>query len=246
MGKVWIGTSGWNYGHWRGRFYPIDLPEKRWLEFYAERFDTVELNSPFYRIPSEASFKSWYRRTPEGFVFSVKASRLITHVRKLRQAQQELEWFFSVVYALGEKLGPILFQTPPSLRADLKLLEDFLSCLPKGHRYAFEFRHPSWFDVKVYELLEAFGATLCVADSPRYPKEEVVVGPFLYLRLHGSKRLYASLYSPEELEKWADFIRFAFKRGVKEVFCYFDNDYEAYAVRNALELKELLYNLRNS
>lgn len=241
MGKVWIGTSGWNYGHWRGRFYPADLPERRWLEFYAERFETVELNSPFYRIPSEASFRSWYKRTPEGFLFAVKASRLITHVKKLRDVQNELNWFFSGVSALGEKLGPILFQTPPSLKTDLKLLESFLNFLPKGGRYAFEFRHPSWFHPEVYEVLEAFGTTLCVADSPCYPKEEVIVGPFLYLRLHGSKRLYASLYTREELRKWADFIRSAFDKGAKEAFCYFDNDYEAYAVRNALELRELLW-----
>jgi len=244
MGKVWIGTSGWTYRHWRGRFYPEDLSPKKWLEYYCRFFDTVELNSPFYRIPRRRAFEGWKARTPEGFLFAVKASRLITHVRKLKGTEAELQWFFSEVQGLGEKLGPVLFQTPPSLKADLGLLVDFLKALPPG-RYAFEFRHPSWFSPDVYRILEEHGATLCVADSPRFPKEMVVVGPFLYLRLHGSQRLYASLYTREELSRWAEFIRNALGSGAEEAFCYFDNDYEAYAVRNALELKGILVQVRN-
>lgn len=239
MGKCWVGTSGWTYGHWRGRFYPDDLSPRRWLEYYCRFFDTVELNSPFYRIPSRKAFEGWRKRTPDGFLFAVKASRLITHVRKLKGAEGEVEWFFSVVQGLGEKLGPVLFQTPPSLRADHGLLREFLGLLPPG-RYAFEFRHQSWFCPETYRLLEEYGASLCVADSPRFPRERVLVGPFLYLRLHGSQRLYASLYSREELSDWARFIEEALRGGAEEAFCYFDNDYEAYAVRNALELKEML------
>lgn len=239
MSKVWIGTSGWTYRHWRGRFYPEDLSVRRWLEYYCRFFDTVELNSPFYRIPTRKAFEGWKSRTPEGFLFSVKASRLITHLKKLKGVEEELQWFFSEVEGLGEKLGPILFQTPPSLRAKGELLKDFLRLLPPG-RYVFEFRHQSWFSPEIYRILEDHGAALCIADSPRFPKEKVVVGPFLYLRLHGSQRLYASLYSRDELLQWATFIEGALGSGLEEAFCYFDNDYEAYAVRNALELKEIL------
>ena len=239
MAKIRIGTSGWTYRHWQGRFYPQELSSRKWLEYYCQYFDTVELNSPFYRIPNRRTFESWRERTPRDFLFSVKASRLITHVRKLRGAEEEIRWFFSEVEGLGEKLGPVLFQTPPSLKADLQVLKAFLGVLPPG-RYAFEFRHPSWFSPDVYRILEENGATLCIADSPRFPKERIAIGEFLYLRLHGSQRLYASLYSREELIQWADFITKAIDSGVKEVFCYFDNDYEAYAVRNALQLKEIL------
>ena len=192
MPRVWIGTSGWTYQHWRGRFYPPDLSPRRWLEYYAQRFPTVELNSPFYRVPKRRTFEGWRERTPAGFLFAVKASRLITHVRKLRGAEGELRWFLSEAEGLGEKMGPLLFQLPPSLRADPGLLEAFLTA------------------------------------------------SFLYLRLHGSQRLYASLYSREELSEWASFIHEALESGAKEAFCYFDNDYEAYAVRNALELREIL------
>ena len=239
MAKIRIGTSGWTYRHWQGRFYPQELSPRKWLEYYCQFFDTVELNSPFYRIPNRRTFESWRKRTPPDFLFSVKASRLITHVRKLRGAEEEIRWFFSEVEGLGEKLGPVLFQTPPSLKADLEALKAFRHSLPPG-RYAFEFRHPSWFRPEVYGVLEENGASLCIADSPRFPKERIAIGKFLYLRLHGSQRLYASLYSRDELMQWADFILRAMDSGIEEVFCYFDNDYEAYAVRNALELKEIL------
>lgn len=239
MSRVWIGTSGWTYQHWRGRFYPPDLSPRRWLEYYAQRFPTVELNSPFYRVPKRRTFEGWRERTPAGFLFAVKASRLITHVKKLRGAEGELRWFLSEAEGLGEKMGPLLFQLPPSLRADPGLLEAFLRGLPPG-RYTFEFRHPSWFEEAIYELLARYDVALCVADSPRFPCERRVTASFLYLRLHGSQRLYASLYSREELSEWASFIHEALESGAKEAFCYFDNDYEAYAVRNALELREIL------
>lgn len=240
MPKVWIGTSGWRYEHWRGRFYPEGLSPRRWLEHYARYFDTVELNSPFYRIPKRSAFQRWRQRTPQGFLFAVKASRLITHKRRLQGAEGELRWFLSEAEGLGDKLGPVLFQLPPSLKAELGLLEAFLQGLPPG-RYAFEFRHPSWFTEEVYEVLKGRDAALCVADSPRFPCVKRVTASFLYLRLHGSRRLYASSYTREELEQWASFIGQGFELGAEEAFCYFDNDYEAYAVRNALELKEILW-----
>jgi uncharacterized protein YecE (DUF72 family) len=238
-GEIRIGTSGWTYRHWEGRFYPQGLPSKKWLEFYCHYFNTVELNSPFYRIPSRKVFESWSKRTLEGFLFAVKASRLITHKKRLRDVKEELEWFFLNAEGLGDKRGPILFQTPPSLKADVSLLEEFLKLLPPG-LYAFEFRHGSWFQPSIYEVLKAFGATLCVADSPNFPRVKLILGDFLYLRLHGSLRLYSSLYTYEELREWASFIQEALDSGVRMIFCYFDNDYEAYAVRNALKLKELL------
>jgi len=237
MGELRIGTSGWIYRHWKGRFYPADLSPRRYLEYYAEHFCTVELNSPFYRLPSRKTFEGWRERTPEGFVFAVKANRTITHLKKLKDTEKEVESFFSAVRGLGEKLGPILFQLPPSLRKDRARLEGFLTKLPPG-RYAFEFRHPSWFCDEIYELLREKGIALCVADSPRFPCVRLVTSSLLYVRLHGSTKLYASCYTEEELRDWASFIREHLTQG--DAFIYFDNDYAAYAVQNAKELEEIL------
>lgn len=237
MGRLRVGTSGWTYRHWQGPFYPPGLPARRWLEFYAREFDTVELNSPFYRIPPRSTFESWRRRTPEGFLFAVKASRQITHVRRLREPQRELEWFLSSARGLGEKLGPVLFQLPPGMRADPELLAQFLRTLPPG-RYVLEFRHASWFCEEVYALLRDHNVALCISDSPRWPCPRVITADFLYVRLHGHERLYASRYGPEELRAWAELVREHLPRG--DAFVYFDNDYAAHAVFNARELRQLL------
>lgn len=234
-----IGTSGFSYKHWQGVFYPEGLPQREWLTFYARHFTTLELNNPFYRLPPRKTFEGWRERAPEGFTYAVKANRFITHIKKLREPEEPLARFFEAAEGLGAKLGPILFQLPPSLKCDPDTLSYFLACLPSRHRYTFEFRHESWFCREIYEILEAAGAALCIASSPRYPMEVVATAPFVYLRLHGSERLYGSEYSRQELKEWARRLR-AFMREGRDVYVYFDNDFQAFAVKNAKELLALL------
>jgi uncharacterized protein YecE (DUF72 family) len=230
-----IGTSGWNYDHWKGLFYPHDLPRSRWLDYYATVFSTVEVNATFYRQVSGATFEKWRSRTPEGFVWSVKAHRVITHIRRLKDAEASLETFLDAASALGDKLGPILFQLPPSLAFDAPLAERFFSKLPGGRRYTLEARHQSWTGRDALAILERHGIAWCISDTAgRYPYLEAVTAGFAYIRLHGSRRLYASEYTREEIGAWADRIR---SWGIP-AYVYFDNDYLAFAARNALELQQ--------
>ncbi len=231
-----IGTSGWNYPHWRRVFYPEHMPQSRWLGFYTEHFTTVELNASFYRQPSYNTFENWKKRTPPDFLWSVKANRYITHVKKLRDTQDSLKRFYSTVDGLGEKLGVILFQLPPALRFDEEIFTGFLDSQPKGYRIAFEVRHASWLCEKAYELLRWRNAAFCISDTAgRYPYAEAITASFIYVRLHGSQVLYGSNYTDNELKTWAAKIR---KWG-KDIFIYFDNDYQGYAAQNALRLKEI-------
>lgn len=239
VGALRIGTSGWHYQHWRGVLYPMDLPARDWLKRYAEVFDTVELNNSFYRLPPPGSFRSWREITPPGFLFSIKASRFITHVKRLDHCEQALQLLLENAGHLGDRLGPVLFQLPPGFQSDPPRLDRFLSSLPQGLRTAWEFRHPSWFTPEVYDLLRKKEAALCVADSPRFPVVREITASFAYVRLHGGKALYSSNYSDEELAEWADWMRNILKRGLG-LFVYFNNDAEGHAVSNALALRELL------
>lgn len=233
-----IGTSGWSYRHWAGRFYPAGLSPRRWLAYYAGRFDSVEVNGTFYRPLSRRTFESWRAGTPERFLFSVKASRTITHFKKLKGSQAALAGFLENARALGEKLGPILFQLPPRWKLDLDRLGAFLSELPAGLRYAFEFRDPSWFDERVYERLARFGAAFCIYHLRDLVAPRVVTAGFVYLRLHGPAGAYAGLYDRAALADWARAIAGWVRQG-KQVYGYFDNDEKAYAARNAAELRRL-------
>lgn len=237
-GKFWLGTSGWTYPHWKGVFYPEEVARGRWLAYYSEQFDTVELNASFYHLPQRKTFVNWRAKTPPGFLFSVKGSRYITHVKKLEGVEEPLARLLDAASALEEKLGPILFQLPPQLKCDLNRLEKFLSLLPPGNRYAFEFRNPTFFCLEVYELLRQKQISLCIADTPSYPKEEVVTASFVYLRLHGSQSLYTHCYEEEELWEWGKKIKNWLSQG--EVFCYFDNDYQGFAIKNAFRLREIV------
>jgi uncharacterized protein YecE (DUF72 family) len=239
MKQLFIGTSGWSYGHWRERFYPAGLAQKDYLEFYADKFTTVELNNSFYRLPSAKTFESWRERTPKGFVFSVKASRYITHVRKLKEAAEAWGRFYANARSLGEKLGPVLFQLPPNWGVDVNRLASFLQLLPEGLRAVFEFRHPSWFDPTVYDLLSRQGAGLCQARSAQWPSTNIVTAAFVFIRMHGSRPTYGSLYSIEELKKEAERINGYLENGL-DVYVYFNNDAQAFAVDNARELREIL------
>lgn len=240
--KVLVGTSGWNYPHWRSIFYPPNLPERDWLTFYAQEFPVVEVNYSFYRLPKPSTYKRWGEQTPADFHFALKASRFITHIKRLKGVKKALSLFLENAESLGKKRGPILFQFPPSFRADLDRLEKFLELLPKDGQYAFEFRHSSWFGKDIYALLQNSNVALVAADTPRFPYVEVQTADFFYLRLHGHEVLYASKYRATQLKEYAKKIRSWQKRG--DVFVFFDNDARGFAVDNALELKKLVSSSR--
>jgi uncharacterized protein YecE (DUF72 family) len=238
-GKIYIGTSGWLYDHWRGIFYPEEVSKTRWFDYYAEHFDTVELNVSFYRLPKKETFIGWWEKSPKNFLFAVKASRFITHVKRLKDCREPWKLFISHAKGLKEKLGPVLFQLPPNLKVNLDRLESFLKIISKYKvRKAFEFRDESWFCDEVYSLLSKYKTALVLADSPRYPLVEKVTADFVYIRFHGGKILYGSNYSKKELKKWANKIKKWSKKGL-DVYAYFNNDAHGYAVDNAMTLKAL-------
>ena len=195
--NTWIGTSGFQYAEWKGNFYPEDLPAAKMLPYYAERFSTTEINYTFHRIPSEKTIVGWSQATPERFKFSLKAPQKITHFAKLRACDDTLTYFYKVVSALGQRLGPVLFQLPPSLKKDVTLLADFLRCFPAGMRAAFEFRHASWFDDEIFAQLRANNVALCVAESEKLSAPIVATADFGYLRLRRED------YTTDDVARWA-------------------------------------------
>jgi uncharacterized protein YecE (DUF72 family) len=235
--RLYVGTSGWAYPHWRGVFYPATLPEPDWLGYYANHFSTVEVNRSFYRLPEQAVFAAWRHQTPVGFVFSVKASRYITHMKKLRQPQASLPPLLAAVSGLEEKCGPLLFQLPPRWRPDVARLHAFLAALPEGVRVAFELRDPAWHSAAVLDLLARHQAAFCVYDLAGFTSPRAVTADFVYLRLHGPGAAYCGRYGHSALSGWADWLT---RQTVTAAYVYFDNDQAAYAVQNALELKAML------
>jgi uncharacterized protein YecE (DUF72 family) len=241
-GSVFIGTSGWNYKHWAyGRFYPRGLAQKDWLSFYATKFGTVELNNTFYRLPSPETFAHWATTAPVGFTFAAKASRFITHIKRLRDPEESVRLFLSRLSPLGKKRGPILFQLPPQMKADRERLNGLHRSIGrrKGLRVVLEFRHESWLTDEIYDLVAEAGWTICLADAPKFKRETPVLGLFCYIRRHGATAVYASCYSDEQLSSDAKFITNLAKKG-KDVYIYFNNDAEGYAVKNALTLMEMI------
>jgi uncharacterized protein YecE (DUF72 family) len=236
-----IGCSGWNYQHWRnGVFYPPRLPPRRWLEFYAERFDTVEINMTFYRLPRETAVANWVRESPKGFLFAVKMSRYVTHIKRLRDLPPSLELFYSRIRPLvgTSKFGPVLWQLPGTFHRDDERLAQALAQLPPG-RHCFEFRHESWFVPEVYELLRAHGAALVIGDTPERPfQAHELTADWTFVRFHRGTRGRYSNYSRSELEEWAPRLAGWAERG--DVYVYFNNDWNGYAVRNAAYLQKLL------
>ena len=241
MRHIRIGCSGWNYQHWRnGVFYPPRLPPRRWLDFYAKHFDTVEVNATFYRLPRETAVASWVHESPPDFMFAVKMSRYVTHIKRLRDLPPSLELFYSRIKPLvrSPKLGPVLWQLQGAFRRDDERLAQALAALPPG-RHCFEFRHESWFVADVYELLRRHGVALVIGDTPRQPfQTHELTTDWTFIRFHHGTRGRHSNYSQSELEEWAERIE-AWARKV-EVFAYFNNDRNGYAVRNGLWLKERL------
>lgn len=237
--KYFIGTCGWNYSSFKGIFFPEELKSKDWLKYYAEHLNTVEINVTFYRLPRVKTFEKWYNETPEDFVFSIKASKVITHIKRLKDVENELKTFLERLKGLKEKGRVLLFQFPPSLKFDKELLENFLKILPKDYQNVIEIRHKSFHCEEFVKLLKKYKVCLCFSDcAGRYPSwYEVQTAPFLYIRMHGSKKLYVSNYEEEELKELAQKIN-SYK--VKEAYVYFDNTALGYAITNALYLKELL------
>jgi uncharacterized protein YecE (DUF72 family) len=233
---VRVGTSGWSYAHWRDRFYEAALAPSRWLEHYATTFGTVEVNSSFYRLPSRGTVERWAEVVPDGFVLAFKASRYLTHVRRLRDCAEPLERMWTVLLGAGSKLGPVLFQLPPDLPADLDRLAVLLHTMPREMRAAFEFRHPSWFAPDVVRLLAASGSALVHADRPGVSARFIpTVGGWSYVRFHQGRRT-APGYPRRKVRAYAD--RLAELEG--DAFVYFNNDAEGAAVRDARTLVEML------
>lgn len=237
--RYYIGTSGWHYDHWRELFYPAQLPKAQWLEFYARHFSTVELNNSFYRLPSEAAFANWRDSCPADFTFAVKVSRFITHIKRLKNTGEAVANFITRAKILGEKLGPLLYQLPPNMHRNDEALVSFLAKLPRGIKHVFEFRHESWLEDRVFEILHQYHAALCVFDMPAFTCPLLATADFAYVRFHGSTGLYFSCYSDKELADWAKKIA-NLGSNLKAVYIYFNNDAEAFAVRNALTLRSYL------
>jgi uncharacterized protein YecE (DUF72 family) len=230
-----IGTSGWSYAHWQPTFYPAGLPRTRWLEFYSGRFSTVEINGTFYKTPKRATLISWREAVPADFTFAVKASRQITHMHKLKSPRGTVAPFLKRIAVLGERLGPILFQLPPRWRVDAERLRGLLRALSSDFRYAFEFRDPSWIEPAVLDLLEQHGAAFCIYELDHYLAPQAVTADFVYVRLHGPGAAYRGSYMPATLAAWARRCR-AWQTEGRAVYCYFDNDENGYAAKNAASL----------
>jgi len=242
-----VGCSGWNYKSWRDRFYPPGLPPARWLEHYADRFDTVEINNTFYRLPERSTFAMWRERVPADFLMAVKASRFLTHMKRLREPEEPLRRLFSRATALGPRLGPVLYQLPASFHLDLTRLDAFLAALPRVWssrrvRHVMEFRHPSWYVSETFQLLKRRRVALCLHDKDGSTLAEPLTGPFVYVRFHGTSGRYHGSYPDRQLDMWAH--RLAEQlQDRRAVFAYFNNDPDAVAVENALYLRAAIAKL---
>jgi uncharacterized protein YecE (DUF72 family) len=234
-----IGTSGWMYDHWKGPFYPQDMPSGGMLPHYAQTFDTVEVNNTFYQLPSEEKVEAWRRDSPEGFLFIIKANRYITHMKNLLEPEEPVQTMMERVTMLGHQLGPILFQLPPQWNVNAERLDAFLDVLPNGQRFAFEFRDESWYTDAVYALLEDAGAAFCIHDHRDAPSPEKTTTDWIYVRFHGPRGDYEGKYPEEALKAWADRIDTWAEDGL-DVYAYFNNDMRGYAVENAQTLRDLV------
>lgn len=245
-GKLYIGTSGWSYEHWQDIFYPEKLAKKNRFDFFTSRFSTVELNATFYRLFPEKTFEKWAIQAPNKFLYAVKLSRWITHLKRLKDIQNDLQTFLTRASLLEKHLGPILIQLPPSMHRNDELLHQFLDrlndtqkALKKKFRVTVEFRHPSWLNDEIYEILTENNIALCLADMPKIEFPRRLTSNFTYIRFHGRPLLYQSLYPDKILNQWADWLAAQIYDG-KDVFAYFNNDYQAHAVQNARQLQQLL------
>ena len=238
--KIYVGTSGWHYKYWVGNFYPAGMQSKDFTNFYLQFFRTVEINNSFYKLPSFETFANWREAVPADFVFAVKASRFITHMKKLKDPQESIMRFFENVRGLGEKTGPILFQLPPAWKVNYDRLAHLLRVLPPEYRYTFEFRGQTWYTPEIYDLLKQYNAAFCIYELAGHQSPLEVTADFVYIRLHGPTLFkYQGSYSDETLSFWAEKL-LAWHAQNKDVYIYFDNDQLGYAGFNARRLQELL------
>ena len=234
---IHIGTSGWHYQHWSGPFYPIELTADKYLGYYCEHFQTVEINNTFYQLPEVETLE---KHVPQDFIFSVKANRYITHMKNLKDTQESVDNFIKRVAILGDRLGPILLQLPPNWNLDLERLRAFLKILPQDFRYTFEFRDPSWITEDVFSLLRDYRTAFCIYHLKGQLSPREVTTDFVYIRLHGPlDEAYQGKYDSHQLSGWAGAIA-AWSRQGKTVYCYFDNDQDGFATENAAELIGML------
>ncbi len=236
-GTIHIGTSGWAYAHWRGPFYPADLPDAKRLQYYCHHFRSVEINSSFYHLPGEHAVEQWRDSTPDDFLFAAKASRYITHMKKLKDPRQSVTAFFKRITLLDGKLGPILFQLPPRWRCNPERLESLLEILDPGRRYSFEFRDESWINDEILDLLKRYNAAFCIYELAGFRSPLHVTTDFVYIRLHGPGDAYQGSYDEQMLGEWSRQIS-DWSRQERDVYCYFDNDEKGYAVANAGTLQD--------
>jgi uncharacterized protein YecE (DUF72 family) len=229
--SIWIGTSGFQYAEWKGNFYPEDLPAAKMLPYYAERLSTTEINYTFHRIPSAKTIENWNKLTPAKFRFGLKAPQKITHWAKLRDCADTMRFFFDVVSALGDKLGPILFQLAPNFKKDAVLLADFVNGFPSGLRAAFEFRHESWFDDAIWEIFKARNVALCLNETADFAAPKIATADYGYLRLRRED------YSKIDIESWADFVR---GQTWKDTFVYFKHEEAGAGPKFAKQMMDLL------
>jgi uncharacterized protein YecE (DUF72 family) len=230
---LYVGTSGWQYRHWRGTFYPAKLAQARWLDYYTRRFQTVEVNNTFYNLPEASTFEAWRRRTPDDFVVTVKMSRYLTHLRRLHEPAEPVQRFMSRAEKLGPKLGPVLIQLPPNLEAEPDRLAQTLELMPEGARVAVEFRHQSWFSDRVLSILEEHRAALCLADSPRRRTPPARTAAFGFVRFHEGRASPRPCYGERALESWVERLGELYGPD-PDVFVYFNNDHRACAIRDAI------------
>lgn len=239
MAKLRVGTSGWHYDHWRGPFYPGDAARKDLLELYARQFRAVEINNTFYALPKRETLLAWRDTVPDGFRFACKASRYITHIKKLNDPESAITKFFDTLEALGDSLGPVLFQLPPNWRVNVDRLNAFLEALPEGHAYVFEFRDASWFCREVYDVLCRHNAALCLYNMGETDSPVETTADLVYLRLHGPEDGYQGSYDDTTLNGWTQLIRGWLDEG-RDVYGFFDNDQEASAPNDAARLKAMV------
>ena len=236
--EIHVGTSGWSYPDWKKTFYLEGLKPEDWLTFLSTVFPTVEINTTFYHTPSESTIKGWFKKVPDDFIFSIKASRYITHLKRLKECKGAVKFFYSRIKLFKTKLGPILFQLPPSFPANKKTLNDFLKLLDYKYRYVFEFRHDTWFTEEYYKILRKHDIALCITDLNGKQTPEVITTDFTYLRLHGPHKSYEGSYGKTRLKKFKKkFVEWA-EEGTS-VYCYFDNDAKGDAAEDATTLIEL-------
>jgi uncharacterized protein YecE (DUF72 family) len=246
--RLRIGCSGWQYKHWRGDFYPAELPVSRWFAHYALSFDTVEINNSFYRLPPPDTFAQWREQAPSHFLYAVKASRFLTHMKKLKDPDDPLFRFFESAKELGPRLGPILYQLPPHWPINVERFDIFLRALAPAARGAglktvpytvVEFREPSWYDERIFALMREHHVALCLHDMQGSATGKLVVGPFVYVRFHFGTKKYGGRYSDERLNEWADWLADRARDGL-HVFAYFNNDTGGHAPRDAARLRRII------